>query len=161
MHRKLAGVDDLYTARAAIWQPASADCGVLEHRMQPSGGRPSAGCRGHLCAICRLGSSTVCWPLPGSRLLPAVGGGSCAMLSAWQPRSSCISTTSPTAEPITSPARAAHTRICGFRQERPPPGVEGGAAPSWRGLLLGSLRGAWPIKVGVFLASGGLVKGNQ
>ncbi len=31
-HRKLAGVDDLYTARAAIWQPAPAGCGMVEHR---------------------------------------------------------------------------------------------------------------------------------
>ncbi len=29
----------------------------------------------------------------------------------------------------------------------PPPWVEGGPAPSWRGLLLGSLRRAWRIKV--------------
>ncbi len=31
-HRKLAGVGDLYTARAAIRQPAQAVCGVVEHR---------------------------------------------------------------------------------------------------------------------------------
>jgi hypothetical protein len=30
-HRKLAGVDDLYTARAAIRQPAPACCGVVAH----------------------------------------------------------------------------------------------------------------------------------
>ena len=28
----LAGVDDLYTARAAIRQPAPAGCGVVAHR---------------------------------------------------------------------------------------------------------------------------------
>ncbi len=31
-HRRLAGVDDLYTARAAILQPAPAGCGVVAHR---------------------------------------------------------------------------------------------------------------------------------
>ncbi len=31
-HRRLAGVDDLYTARAAIRQPAPAGCGVVAHR---------------------------------------------------------------------------------------------------------------------------------
>ena len=31
-HRKLAGVDDLYNARAAIRQPAPAGCGGLAHR---------------------------------------------------------------------------------------------------------------------------------
>ena len=31
-HRKLAGVDDLYTARAAIWQPALISCEVVAHR---------------------------------------------------------------------------------------------------------------------------------
>ncbi len=29
-------MDDLYTARAAIRQPATAGCGVVAHRMQPS-----------------------------------------------------------------------------------------------------------------------------
>ena len=31
-HRKLAGADDLYTARAANRQPAQAGCGVVAHR---------------------------------------------------------------------------------------------------------------------------------
>ena len=31
-HRKLAGTDDLYIARAAISQPARAGCGVVAHR---------------------------------------------------------------------------------------------------------------------------------
>ena len=31
-YRKLAGVDDLYTAWAAIRQPAQAVCGVVAHR---------------------------------------------------------------------------------------------------------------------------------
>jgi hypothetical protein len=42
-----------------------------------------------------------------------------------------------------SKSRAAHTHICGLDTPPPPPRVEGGPAPSWRGLLLGSLWDAW------------------
>jgi hypothetical protein len=78
---------------------------------------------GDLCATFRRGSSTLFGPLPGSRLLSAVGG--CAPTSA-MPQATClatvlpsISTISPTGEPITSPARAAHTHICGLDKTPP------------------------------------------
>ncbi len=49
-HGRLAGVDDLFTALAAIRQPASAGCCVVVYGTQPSGGRPLAGCWAGTCA---------------------------------------------------------------------------------------------------------------
>jgi len=83
-HRRLAGVDDDYTARAAIRQPAPAGCWVVVHRRLAGVDdlyTARAAIRRPVCATCRRGSSTVFGPLPGSRLLPAVGGcaSTCAM----------------------------------------------------------------------------------
>ncbi len=47
----------------------------------------------------------------------------CLRLPAWLPS---ISTIFPTGEPITSPARAAHTHICGLDKTPPPLGYRGG-----------------------------------
>ncbi len=99
---------------------------------------------GNLCATCRRGSSTVFWPLPGSRLLSAVAPPllRCPRLPAWLPS---ISTIFPTGEPITSPARAAHTHICGLDKTPPPPKGRGGP-------------GAFMAWATVGLPSGGVAK---
>ena len=137
-------MDDLYTAQAAIQQPAPAGCCVVFYGTLASGGHPLAGCWAGTCALLAVAEALLfsghCLAAGSYRLLavapPLLR---CLRLPAWLPS---ISTIFPTGEPITSPARVAHTHICGL-DKTPPPRVAGGPAPSWRGLLLGSLRGAW------------------
>ncbi len=123
VHRRLAGVDDDYTARAAIRQPAPAGCGVVAHH------------------------------LPSRKFY-------CILATAWQPAVGCCAPTIviPQATRLTAlylhhiPHWGAHQQPCLGRShtlicslDKPPPllRVEGGPAPSWRGLPMGSLRGAW------------------
>ena len=77
VHRCFAGVDYLYTALAAILQPALAGCWVTAHSRLAGVDdlyTARAAIRRPVCATGRCGASTVFGPLPGSRLLPAVGG---------------------------------------------------------------------------------------
>ncbi len=121
-HRRLAGVDDLYTALAAIRQPASAGCCVVVYGTQPSGGRPLAGSWAGTCAPLAVVEALLYsghFLAAGSCRLLAVAPPllQCLRLPAWLPS---ISTIFPTGEPITSPARAAHTHICGLDKTLPP-----------------------------------------
>ena len=120
-------MDDPYTARAAILQPAPAGCGVAAHRRLAGVDdlyTARAAIRRPVCATCRRGSSTAFGPLPGSRLLPAIGGcaSTCAMPQAtrlaalhlhhiphWRAHH----------QPCSGP-RAAYTHICGLDKTSPP-----------------------------------------
>ena len=70
-------MDDLYTARAAIRQPAPAGCGGVAHRRPTLHGPPSGSRRRSAAGWWRTGSllawttSTLHWPPSGSRLRPA------------------------------------------------------------------------------------------
>ncbi len=75
----------------------------------------------------------------------------------------CTAATPPStssASPLGCPSSALLGPLtCGFRQDPgltppPPPRAGGGPVPSWRGLLLGSLRGAWRIKLTVHATAG-------
>ena len=112
-------MDDLYTARAANWQPALAGCegaGVLDALADDLLKARAANRRLALLAVvgsyvlfCLRGSPSVRWPPPGSRLWLAVGG--CAQPQATGTATTLplISTKAPAWETITSPIRAAHT----------------------------------------------------
>ena len=129
-HRRLAGVDDDYTARAAIRQSAPAGCGVVVHRRLAGVDdlyTARAAIRRPVCATCRRGSSTVFGPLPGSRLLPAVGGcaSTCAMPQATRLAALHLHHI---------PHRGAHHQTCSGRshthlrlRQDPPPKGRGGA----------------------------------
>jgi hypothetical protein len=127
-------VDDDFTARAAIRQPAPAGCRVVVYGTQPSGGRPLAGCWAGTCAPLAVAKallySGLCLAAGSCRLLAvAPPPWRCLRLPAWLPS---ISTIFPTGEPITSPARAAHTHICGLDKTPPPSGRAGaGAFMAW------------------------------
>ncbi len=170
VHRRLAGVDDDYTARAAIRQPVLAGCGVVAHRRLAGvddlyTARAATGSRlrpaaawwftglSHQAAdlLLAVGLELV-RHLPSRKLY-------CIRATAWQPALAgcwplrlhyCDASgyppgcpPSPPYSPLGSPSPALLgplTHICGLDNT---PRVEGGPAPSWRGLLMGSLRRAW------------------
>ena len=120
--RRLACVDDLYIARAAIRQLASAGCCVVVYGTHPSGGQPLVGCWAGPCAPLAVAKALLysghCLAAGSCQLLTVAPPLLlCLRLPAWLPS---ISTIFPTGEPITSPARAAHTHICGLDKTPPP-----------------------------------------
>ncbi len=130
--RKLAGVDDLYTA---IRQPAPAG-------FWGAGAQTTSSCNGpppnsRLCLavvgetralLANAEYPTVRGPPLGSWLRLAPGG--CAKPQAAGPAATMplISTKTPNGEPITNPARAAHTPAALESRQDPSPLVEGGRA---------------------------------